>query len=482
MQTQVTQTPRYNPAIAAGLSKRMAEATIPYAPFSYKQKKYILGALGSKMTVAEGAVRCSKTVMHCLIFALLLEISPDKIHLASGSSQPNAKLNIGDCNGFGLEYLFRGRCRWGKYKDNEALFVNTKKGQKIVIFAGGGKADSYKKILGNSYGIWMATEINEHYDCDDSKTSFIKVAMARQIAARDPRIIWDLNPSNPRASIYTDYIDKYRYDGLLGGYNYEHFTIADNNAISEERKQEIISQYGDQSSAWYRRDILGERCTCEGLCYQILADKYNDFIIAELPEVPVKMVVGIDFGGNGSAHSFTCTLFGRGYRWICVGKARRVEAKGLDPTALDDKFEEFINDCRAKFKWNDKAIEVRCDSAEQTLINGFITRNAKHHLGCIIKNACKSAINDRIKLILKLAGKGYLYWLEDAKTSLDAMSSCVYDIRPGHEDERLDNGTTDIDDVDSTEYTIEPDMQNLLRVIETSILPLKVDKLKGVRV
>ena len=49
-------------------------------------------------------------------------------------------------------------------------------GEKIVIFAGGGKADSYKKILGNSYGLWIATEINEHYDSDDSRTSFIKVA------------------------------------------------------------------------------------------------------------------------------------------------------------------------------------------------------------------------------------------------------------------------------------------------------------------
>ena len=48
----------------------------------------------------------------------------------------------------GLEWIFRGQCHWGKYKDNEALFVkgpSTRWQQKIVIFAGGGKEDSYKK-------------------------------------------------------------------------------------------------------------------------------------------------------------------------------------------------------------------------------------------------------------------------------------------------------------------------------------------------
>lgn len=41
----------------------------------------------------------------------------------------------------------------GKYKDNEALYINTQTGEKVVIFAGGGQADSYKRILGNSYRI-----------------------------------------------------------------------------------------------------------------------------------------------------------------------------------------------------------------------------------------------------------------------------------------------------------------------------------------
>ncbi|MDE6903187.1 MAG: PBSX family phage terminase large subunit [Lachnospiraceae bacterium] len=243
--------------------------TIPWSDFSDKHKHYINTALKNRICVAEGAIRSGKTIDHCIIAAAHLELCRDKIHLASGSTIGNAKLNIGVCNGFGLEALFRGRCKWGKYRDNEALFLYTQTGEKVVVFAGGGKADSYKRILGNSYGLWIATEINEHYDSDDSRESFIKVAFGRQAAALDPLVLWDLNPCNPNHGIYQDYIDKYR-DDKLPGYLYEHFTIDDNLSISDGRREEIKAQY-DPSSVWYRRDILGERCVADGLVYPMFS-------------------------------------------------------------------------------------------------------------------------------------------------------------------------------------------------------------------
>lgn len=269
----------------------MKTQMIKWQPFSEKHKRYIHNALKNKMNVAEGAIRSGKTIDHCIIASAYLENCRDMIHLASGSTIANAKLNIGSCNGFGLENIFRGRCRWGKYKDNEALFIDTKTGEKIVIFAGGGKADSYKRILGNSYGMWIATEINEHYDSDDSRTSFIKVAFGRQIAALDPFVLWDLNPCNPTHKIYTDYIDEYK-DTYVGGYQYEHFTIKDNLSITPKRREEIESQYV-KGTVWYRRDIEGERCIAEGLIYPM----YQDALVDALPDVPAsEYVVSIDYG------------------------------------------------------------------------------------------------------------------------------------------------------------------------------------------
>ena len=85
---------------------------IKWLPFNVKHKRYIKKALECKSNVAEGAVRAGKTIDNCIAFAMCLEITPDKIHLASGSTLANAKLNIGECNGYGLEYIFKGRSRW----------------------------------------------------------------------------------------------------------------------------------------------------------------------------------------------------------------------------------------------------------------------------------------------------------------------------------------------------------------------------------
>lgn len=266
------------------------KSTIDWKPFSPKHKRYIKNALNNKMNVAEGAIRSGKTIDHCIIAAMYLEKCKDKIHLASGSTMGNAKLNIGVCNGYGLENLFRGRCKWGKFRDNEALFIATQTGEKVVIFVGGSKADSYKRILGNSYGMWIATEINEHYDSDDSRVSFIKVAFGRQVAAKQPLVLWDLNPCNPGHSIYKNYIDLYKTT-YVGGYQYEHFTISDNYSITPQRRLEIEGQYV-KGSVWYRRDIDGERCIAEGLVFPM----YEKAMCAVPEGEPTSYCISIDYG------------------------------------------------------------------------------------------------------------------------------------------------------------------------------------------
>lgn len=64
--------------------------------FSKKHREYMSRAYSSVINVAEGAVRAGKTVDNVFVFAALLENSPDKFHLATGSTLGNAKLNIGD--------------------------------------------------------------------------------------------------------------------------------------------------------------------------------------------------------------------------------------------------------------------------------------------------------------------------------------------------------------------------------------------------
>jgi PBSX family phage terminase large subunit len=432
-------------------------ATIPWGAFSEKHRAYIRAALKNRMCVAEGAIRSGKTIDHCIIAATYLEQTPDVYHLASGSTMGNAKLNIGVCNGFGLEALFRGRCRWGKYRDNEALFIRTQTGEKVVIFVGGAKADSYKRILGNSYGLWIATEINEHYDSPDSRVSFIKVAAGRQIAAQWPFTLWDLNPCNPKAAIYENYIDLYRDKGLEGGYLYQHFTIHDNATITPERLREIESQY-NPTTVWYRRDILGERAVAEGLIYQQFADTPEQFIVDDIPGQQIrKVVIGVDFGGGTSAHAFCAMGFTTGGALVVLDEYR--EKAALTPNKLAEAFVDFLRRCMARWL----VTAVYCDSAEQTLINGLRAAARAALIGVNIADAAKKPINDRIRAVNILMGMGRFFVARGCVHTIDALQNAVWDAKQLTEDVRLDNGTTNIDNLDALEYAFEREIPNLIK-------------------
>ncbi len=97
----------------AAVNRFVRKKTIPFN-FSEKHKDYIRRCEACMYNVAEGAVRAGKTVDNVFAFAHELKTTPDRIHLATGSTMANAKLNIGDANGFGLEWIFRGQCHWGE--------------------------------------------------------------------------------------------------------------------------------------------------------------------------------------------------------------------------------------------------------------------------------------------------------------------------------------------------------------------------------
>lgn len=434
--------------------------TIPFN-FGDKHKEYIRQCENCTFNIAEGAVRAGKTVDNVYAFAHELKTTPDKMHLATGSTSANAKLNIGDANGFGLEYIFRGQSHWGKYKGNECLYIkgpDTRNKQKIVIFAGAAKEDSYKKIRGNSYGMWIATEINLHHD----KT--IKEAFNRQLAAQRRKIFWDLNPDNPNASIYTEYIDlyakKHKKGTLIGGYNYQHFTIFDNINTSELRKQEIISQY-NPNSIWYLRDILGKRCVAEGLCYRQFANKPIAYRISreEAKQKISQIIIGVDFGGTGSGHAFVATGISRDYREVIGLASERHFGDDIDPNKLGDLFVDFVLKVINLYGMPDICY---ADSAEQTLIKGLRTSILNANISLVIDNAWKSEIRERIRATNRLMGQMRLYLTEDCKSLETAFCSAVWNPQVLTTDERLDDGTSDIDSLDAFEYTIERSIDMLI--------------------
>ena len=109
------------------------------APFTQNQADYFNRCFDHWFNVAEGGKRGGKNVLQTMAFCAMLEEHPNKLHLIAGVSQTTAKLNILDCDGFGLLNYFEGDCREGKYKDRSCLYVQTKTGEKVVLISGGAK-------------------------------------------------------------------------------------------------------------------------------------------------------------------------------------------------------------------------------------------------------------------------------------------------------------------------------------------------------
>lgn len=437
--------------------------TIPYN-FGEKHKNYIRRCSDCMINVAEGAVRAGKTVDNVIAFCHEIKNTQDKIHLASASTVGNAKIIIGDCNGFGIEHFFRGQCRWGKYKGNEALIIkgaDTRYKERIVIFTGAMMENSFKSIRGNSYGMWIGTEINLH------AKSFVKEAFNRTIAAKKRKIFWDLNPDNPKSWIYVDYIDKYADDSksgtFIGGYNYEHFTIDDNINISAQRKAEVKSQY-DITSLWYKRDILGLRIAADGLIFQSFANNPENYIVEKVDTSKITSIqIGIDFGGNKSKTTFVATAFIDGFKKLIVIADHKIDGgKGeVSPDTIYTAFIRFVkalyqrfNPLLIKFAW--------ADNENQAVINGLRVACARARLLVKVVDCYKAPRNDRISMLTSLMTQGRFFVLGCCKNVIGSLSEQIWDPKITDRDERLDDGTCDIDTADALEYSFSKFLKPLI--------------------
>ena len=107
------------------------------APLNIKQSEYIHRCQASWFNVAEGGKRGGKNVLNALAFCVCLENHPDKLFLLGGVSLSSVKLNIVDCDGYGILNYFEGRSREGKYKNKDCLYVQCADGkEKILLIAG----------------------------------------------------------------------------------------------------------------------------------------------------------------------------------------------------------------------------------------------------------------------------------------------------------------------------------------------------------
>lgn len=244
---------------------------------------------------------------------------------------------------------------------------------------------------------------------------------------------------------------------------YQQSYSIDDGALPANVVAELKKEYS--GTVYYNRFILGQWMAAEGVIYRLFADSPEQFLWPEGKPLKLqKIQIGVDFGGNGSSHAFVATGTLPGYSGVVGLMSRRMDAKGTDEAALSRGFLEFVEE--VFLNWGE-IHAVYCDSAEQVLKNSLRSAAFQSRFAWLadrIYNSQKIEITDRIRLVSILMGSGRFWYYHTAATLREALSSALWSGKHPGKDERLDDGTTDIDTLDAFEYTIERDYKRYLRL------------------
>lgn len=444
--------------------------TIPYAPLNKKQSDYITQSFDSWLNVAEGGKRAGKNIINLIAYAAVLEDHPDRLHLVSGVTLAAAKMNVIDSNGFGLKHIFKGRCREGKFEERDALYLQTRAGEKVIVCAGGGKINDAARIKGNSYGTVYITEVNECHQL------FVQEVFDRTLASSKRQLFFDLNPKSPSHWFYADildYQDELKVRGENPRYNYAHFTILDNMSLSIAVLKEVLSKY-DKTSLWYQADILGKRTAASGRIYErysyknvIASPEYiNDKNFKDKGKRFVQFSIGVDIGGTDATVA-TLTGFTEGYReaikldgyYHKQGKNTSGYTHDRYAKEIVDKIVEWERTYHHYIPFFYNACDIFCESADklfrQTLSNELQRRGIYIAVNPSYK---KEGIVARIRLECILMNQGRLKIMEHLRPWIEAYENATWDADEKAKGEwvRTDDGSYPVDCLDSGEYGIQP--------------------------
>ena len=292
------------------------------------------------------------------------------------------------------------------------------------------------------------------------------------------------NPEHPTHWL-KEFIDNVELDIYL-----QRYTIFDNPFLDPEFVEKLCKEY--EGTIYYDRLILGLWKRADGSIYKRFADNPEAFrceIVDEFSQESeykqfrkediTSIEIGLDFGGNQSGHSFVARGYTDNYADVIALKSRRIMAKDekedIDSNRLNELFCEFIREVIDEYSVCVRSGDyvqycnvesVFWDNAETVLGNSIRNAVEKEFPWISVRPAKKRPINDRIRCTVKLMGAGRFFITKDCESLKTALTDAVWNKEVVGKDERLDDGSTDIDSLDAFEYTIERDMKYLIEEVE----------------
>lgn len=423
------------------------KAVFKFKPFSRKQRKVLNWWCRSSPVrdyngiIADGAIRSGKSVAMSLSFVIWAMSEFEACNFAMcGKTIGSFRRNVL----FWLKLMLRSRGYSVSEQRTENLVIVRRGSVENYFYVFGGKDERSQDLI---QGITLAGVFFDEVAL--MPESFVNQATGR--CSVDGSKFWfNCNPGSPAHWFKTGWIDKRADKRLL----YLHFTMDDNLSLTEAVKERYRGMY---TGVFFKRYILGEWKSADGVIYRQFADDPERFILDEVPADIIIGTMGLDFGGNGSAHAGCLVGITRGYRSIVIlDEYYRKEV--IDPGTLTGDVCGFVQRSQAQCR----ATSIWCDSAETTLIKGIRTEVFARHIPVEVRNARKGEIIDRIRLCDMLMSQGRFFIMRRCRHTIAALSEAVWDSKSPTRDRRLDDGSTNIDSLDALEYALEPHANRLI--------------------
>lgn len=406
---------------------------------SKKQNEYIVHA-NNRWNIKVGAVRSGKSFVDTSF------IIPFRIRERIGKQGNTVILGVS------RETIERNVLRPMRelYTDRLVGEINNHNKARIcgedVYCLGAEKVSQVSKIRGDSIKYCYGDEIA---DWNKEVFQMLKSRLDKPYSCFDGAC----NPENP-THWFKAFLDS---DADIYCQKYE---IFDNPFLDPKFVGDLCKEY--EGTIYYDRYILGLWKRAEGAIYRKFADEPGMFLKSINPNDLMDISIGIDFGGNQSGHAFVARGYTSKYRQIVALMSRRILQKdceeAIDSNVLDSMVLAFISEVEDKYGSVD---ELYWDNAETVLGAGIRNAIEERFPHIIVRPAKKIRIKDRIDCTVRLMGAGRFFITEDCESLSKALEEAVWDPE-SLLDERLDDGSTDIDSLDAFEYTIERDIKYLI--------------------
>lgn len=417
---------------------------------SPKQDEFIRNAT-HRYNIKVGARRCGKTYLDNLwtIPTRILERSgKDGLYVILGVSKGTIERNV-------LQPL---RQIYGK---NMVGTINSNNIAKLfgeeVYCLGAEKISQVSKIQGTSIKYCYGDEVAKW-----NQEVFIMV----QGSLDKPYSMFDgaLNPENQSHWLKKDFLDKIE-EKKLDVY-VQHYTIFDNPFLSKEFVDNLCKEY--EGTVFYDRLILGLWKNAEGIIYKQFADNPSQFIKDKAVDENGNKInfmiisIGIDYGATQGETEFKATGITPYFKQVWTLDEEKLS--GLHtPEQMYEKFVEFYRRVVAEYGRVTHAFGDY-GALGQVITFGLNRYLQQHAIPLKVDDCIKGRIVDRIELDCHLFGQMRRFILRKCKYLIEAYSQALWDNKK--EDERLDDGTTPIDDLDASEYSMFPFYDKLMTNIQ----------------